>query len=137
MSQLSPFRAVLVTAVASALLAVVAAAPASAAFDTYMGVQGLSAGNAYASASAHTNISSSGADVDHTACPGYGLGWGGYTSTPFSGGNSMTYAVCGYTQGNQTVFWHNVNGPSSSRHGAVYNPNSTTYDNFTWAIYYW
>ena len=112
-------------------------ATASASFDTYMGQQGLSAGNAYASSSAHTGIYQSGADVDHTACPGYAEGWGGYPSTPFSGGHSMHYAVCGYTSNNQAVWWTNINPGSGYHHGAVYNPNNVTFDNFTWAIYYW
>ena len=94
-------------------------ATASASFDTYMGQQGLSAGNAYASSSAHTGIYQSGADVDHTACPGYAEGWGGYTSN------------------NQAVWWTNINPGSGYHHGAVYNPNNVTFDNFTWAIYYW
>jgi hypothetical protein len=55
--------------VAAIVIAATQASSASAQFETFMGQQGLSAGNAYASASAHTYVYRIETDSDHTRVP--------------------------------------------------------------------
>lgn len=100
--------------------------------ETFMGNQGLSAGNAYASFSAHTYITGVVKDANHTACPAVASGYGGYTSTPFSGGHNTAYTACGP---GFTAWYPNPVG--SSLHGAVYNPNVQTYSYIYYANYRW
>ena len=127
------------TAVAACLAAIVLAATqaasASAQFETFMGQQGLSAGNAYASASAHTYVYRIETDSDHTACPAYSQGYAGYTSAPWGSGNNTWWssANCGYG----VAAWWPTTPYYQSTHGTAYNPNGATFDNFTWAIYWW
>lgn len=127
-----------VTAVLAATWATANASVAFASYDTFMGNQGLSAGNAYASSSVHSYVNQISVDTDHTACPAVALGYSGYTSTPFSGGHNTAYQsyACGYTQGGRVPTWY-PNPTSGSLHGAVYNPNGSTFDYITFAVYYW
>lgn len=106
---------------------------ASAGISQFMGAQGLSAGNAYADGNVFRYINNVHVYSDHTICPAVGSGYGGYTSTPFSGGNNTGYypAQCGYGD-----IWGSFNPVSSNLHGAVYNPNGATYDNISWAFVY-
>lgn len=119
-----------------AVAGIASASVAHAGFETFMGAQGLSAGNAYASTSAHSFVNRIEADVDHTACPSVAAGYGGYTSTPFSGGHNTFYIPCGYTSFGVIPRW-DPNPTGDFFHGAVYNPNSVTFDNFNFAVYYW
>lgn len=103
-------------------------------FETFMGNQGLSAGNAFGSTSAHTYVYEIDTDSDHTACPARDRGYAGYTSTPFQYPHLTGYNqyVCGYG----VASWSPV--PESDYwHGAAYNPNKSTFDYFYWAVYYW
>lgn len=116
------------------LAVLVNAGVAAAAFETFMGSQGLSAGNAYSSYSAHSYVNQISVDSNHTACPAVASGYSGYTSTPFSGGHNTAYQSyeCGYG----VATWY-PNPTGGYLHGAVYNPNQNTYDYITWAVYYW
>ncbi len=129
-------KVVVVTAVLAAAWATAYASVASASFETFMGNQSLSAGNAYASYSAHSYVNQISVDTNHTACPAVALGYAGYTSQPFSGGRNTAYSNCGYTYGGQVPTWY-PNPTSGYFHGAVYNPNGSTSDYITFAVYYW
>lgn len=98
-----------------------------------MGNQGLSAGNAKSSSTGHTGITSVYGDANHTWCPAVAQGYGGYTSTPFSGGHFTAYSSCGP----HFQLW----GPNGTSgiwfRGAVFNPNGATFDTFTYAEYQW
>lgn len=129
-SRRSKLRAVLAGA---ACVALGLPAPALAFQDWFIINQGLSAGNAKSSTSVGKGNMWVHANADHTFCPGIGKGWSGYTSQPFSGGNTTIYASqdCGpHTQYSATYQMG-----SSYWRGVVYNPNSTTYDQFDHAIY--
>ncbi|HEX6023056.1 MAG TPA: hypothetical protein VFZ00_13735 [Solirubrobacter sp.] len=101
--------------------------------ELFMSNQGLSAGNAYASTSAHTGVWALEGDADHTHCPAVATGYAGYTSSPFSGGNSTSFGACGP----HYQAWYPSGLGSVYRHGAEYNPNQSTFDSFVFAIYHW
>jgi hypothetical protein len=126
---------VLVVVTAATSLAVgIAASPAFASgTETFMSNQGLSAGNAKASIAAHTgNPIAVAASSDHTFCPAFATGYAGYTSTPFTGGHTT---FVGPTCGPGVQGWSISS--NSYMHGAVYNPNISTFDEFAWADFYW
>lgn len=119
-------------AIALALgVAVPLVATASAGAETLMNIgQTISAGNAKGSGGfARTPMKVEGKS-DHTWCPAVGVGYAGYTSNPFGGGNSTWYSSCG--PGSQ--IW-SLASNGSSYHGVVYNPNGATADTFQ--NYYW
>lgn len=121
--------------VGAVALSAASASPAFALSEQFMSNQGLSAGNAKASVAAH-----SGSSVlvygnsDHSWCPSLARGYAGYTSSPNSGGNTTVYqgAACG--PGYQSASW-NTNG--YQWHGAAWNRNVSTFDNFTYATVIW
>ena len=120
-----------------ATLALGTATPAaSAGVDQFMNAgQGLSAGNAKSSSSAHSGVTIVRGSADHTFCPAVAQGYAGYTSTPFSGGNFTAYQS--YTCGPRYREWR-PNGTSNYYfRGAVYNPNGQTFDVFDYAYYEW
>ncbi|HEX8105798.1 MAG TPA: hypothetical protein VF533_24495 [Solirubrobacteraceae bacterium] len=97
--------------------------------------QGLSAGNAKASGTAHTGVDVVFGSANHTWCPALAAGYGGYTSTPFSGGHFTPYDPnrCGaYYQE-----WYPNTSSGEYFHGAAYTPNAVTFDVFNWARYQW
>jgi hypothetical protein len=125
-------RALTLLAAIAALMSVIAS-PALAGSETFMSNAGLSAGNANASTAAHSGFLAVSGNSDHTFCPGFGTGYAGYTSTPFTSGHSTLLDVdCGPgTQG-----W-SYDAGGSFMHGAVYNPNASTTDTFTYAYFGW
>ena len=104
-----------------------------AASQVFMDEQGLSAGNAKASSSFHTRVYEIEGNANHTHCPAVAQGYGGYTSTPFSGGNFTAYLNCGP----HYQFWLPHGTANTNFHGAEYNPNISTFDFFDYARYYW
>lgn len=123
------------TLVAASLVALaLSAGTAFAATERFMSNQGLSAGNAYASLSAHSNVFLIVTSGDHTACPAVATGYAGYTSSPFSGGRYTAYqsSLCGPGQ----RAWY-PNPSSSYVRGATYNPNTSTFDFMYYADYAW
>lgn len=109
------------------------ASSASAALETFMNYQGLSAGNAKASVSAHSGVVEIEVITDHTACPAVAQGYTGYTSTPFSGGNFTAYLNCGYPR----AVWYPSGTSGIYFHGAVHNNNGSTYDYISYGTYWW
>jgi hypothetical protein len=98
-----------------------------------MGAQGLSAGNGYADGNAHAYVDYVYSAADHTHCDSYSTGYGGYTSSPNSGGNHTYYNLpCG--PGTTTG---SAPGTSTQYHGAELNPNGSTTDTFSWAVVYY
>lgn len=122
------------TALLAGLLCGVMAAPAAAAGTfTFMSNQGLSAGNAYASAGSHYYVYQVRTSSDHTSCPGVASGYGGYTSTLNGGGNFTSYSQCGTYGGT----WFPNGTQSYSFHGAAVNPNVSTFDYIYSGYYEW
>ena len=109
------------------------ARPAFAGWQTFMSNQGLSAGNAYAAVPAHSGLLAVSGNANHTHCPAVGTGWTGYTSQPWGGGNYMYWSS---SCGPGTVGW-TFSAGGSYYHGAEYNPNSSTNDQFSWAEWSW
>lgn len=109
---------------------------ASAGVEQFMNDgQGLSAGNAKASGSAHSGVDVVFGSADHTFCPAVAQGYGGYTSSPFTGGNFTAYQS--WACGPRNQYWYPNGTANYYFHGAVYNPNSYTFDTFYWARYQW
>lgn len=128
----TPYRAC-VALTGLVLMAMWWPASATAGYEHFMSNQGLSAGNAYASASAHSGVNGIWGYADHTHCPSYATGYSGYTSTPFTGGHFTAQGPCGpgyqgfYPTGLGSVYVR----------GAEFNPNQSTFDNFSSATYTW
>lgn len=107
----------------------------TAAAEGFMSNQALGAGNAKASvgAASGSNVTVWGVS-DHTWCPAVARGYAGYTSSPNSGGNSTDYHGADCTNGYAISHW-NTNG--YSWHGAAWNRNASTVDNFDYANVLW
>lgn len=126
-------HALAAVAASVSLLGAVGVSTASAVSETFMSNQGLSAGNAKASvgANAGSYVVVWGVS-DHSWCPSLARGYAGYTSSPNTSTNTTTYRVCG--PGYQTDAWDTGGW---SWHGAAWNRNVSTFDNFDHAIILW
>jgi hypothetical protein len=118
-------RAIVVASLASLAVGGTATALTT---DHYLQGQGLGPGNTFAGYNAHTNPYQSVVTSDHTACPAYDVGHGGY----FSGAPAdYVLSVCGPG----TTYWNVSHG--GSWHGAVFNPNGATTDQIADAYVGW
>jgi hypothetical protein len=86
---------------------------------------GLSAGNSYASTTAHSSDIYTEVVSDHTACGGFDQGHAGSF-----GGPPLVFALSTCGPGT-TRFYANGCCSGSYYHGAVFNPNSSTFDNIS------
>ncbi|WP_445150674.1 hypothetical protein [Baekduia sp. Peel2402] len=107
-------------AIAASVAALAMAGTAGAVtLDHYLQGQNIGPGNTFAGYNAHTNPWQSATTSDHTACPSYDVGHGGY----FSGAPAdFTLSTCGPG----TSYWNVSHG--GSWHGAAFNPNGATTD---------
>ncbi len=129
MHRLAAFRSrtpkVAVAAVSAALSVVGIALAATD--HIYTG--GLAAGNSYASASAHSSDAYTEVASDHTACGGFDQGHAGSFGGPPL---VFAYSTCGP---GTTRFYAGGCCSGSYFHGAVFNPNSSTFDNISNSYY--
>jgi len=116
-----------------ALLALfTAAAPAMATTEQFLNSYVLGSGSAFASGSAHTNVSNSHKDGFGVTCPAVAAGYGGFTPNPNSGGNFTAGSNCG--TGDR--IWYPAGTSCCTFHGAVWNNNfgsmAVTFGRYTW-----
>jgi hypothetical protein len=106
-----------------------------AGYDQFMSYgQGLSAGNAFASAGSHYGVDLITRYANHSFCPAVASGYSGYTSSPNGGARFTAQRP---TCGPHFQDWMPAGTASISFHGAVWNRNQSTFDVFDWADYHW